>query len=188
MSETERALIDVSAGSVDALGKLYDEYGARAYRVARAVCGDDGQAQEAVQDAFMSIWRNARTYRGTRGTVAAWLLAVVHHGAVDIARRDGRHAKQRTSEDQLDTVRAPGDAREGIIQRDHARQLRTALARLPDVQREVITLACFGELTHTEIAAQLDLPAGTVKGRMRLGLHKLRADLNRAMPDASARR
>jgi RNA polymerase sigma-70 factor (ECF subfamily) len=171
----------VSAGSAEALGALYDRYGTRAHRIVLAVCRDDGRAQEAVQDAFMSIWRSAASYSPARGTVAAWLLTLVRHRAVDVARRNGRHAGRRASQDQLSVLPSSGDMLRTVIARDDAETLLASLALLPDAQQEVITLAFYGELSHTEIAAHIGLAPGTVKGRMRLGLHKLRADIDQAV-------
>ena len=166
----------VSAGSVASFGDLYDRYCDRAYRVAWSVCRDDDRAQEAVQDGLLAVWKSRASYRPQRGTVAAWLLTMVRHRAIDLARSNGKHAARRASDDQLDWLPSANDPVEAAVRRDEALRLQEALARLPDAQAEVITLAYYGQLSHTEIAAQLGLPTGTVKGRMRLGLNKLRAD------------
>ena len=141
----------LQAGSGDAFEALYDRYRDRAYRIASSVCRDGPRAEEAVQGAFVSIWRGRDTYRARQGSVAAWLLTVVRHRAIDVARRHDTDAERP----------------------------QPSLSRIPEAQREVHTLAFYGELSHTEIAAQLELPPGTVKGRMRLGLSKLRDELNR---------
>ena len=169
-------MAEVSAGSVESFGDLYDRYCDRAYRVAWAVCRDDGRAQEAVQDGFLAVWKSRAGFRPQRGTVAAWLLTMVRHRAIDLARSNGKHAARRASDRQLDELPATDDPVEDVVRRDDAQRLQEALARLPDAQAEVITLAYYGQLSHAEIAAQLSLPPGTVKGRMRLGLQKLRAD------------
>jgi RNA polymerase sigma-70 factor (ECF subfamily) len=170
----------VSAGSVESFGCLYDRYCDRAYRVAQAVCRDDGRAQEAVQDGFLSVWSSRASYRPRQGTVAAWLLTVIRHRAIDVARRNDKHLSRRASDDQLQDRPAVDDPFETASKRDDARRLQASLAMLPEAQAEVITLAYFGQLSHTEIVAQLGLPSGTIKGRMRLGLQKLRADAKRA--------
>lgn len=175
----DELMAQVQRGNGDALGALYDRYCDRAYRVARYACGDEGRAEEAVQDAFISIWRSRATYQPQRGPVAAWLLTVVRHRAIDVGRRHQRHAGQRADEAQLDARAAPDDVVAQVSGRADAHTMEAPLARLPEAQREVITLAFYGELTHTEIAAQLGLPPGTVKGRMRLGLNKLRGDIRR---------
>jgi RNA polymerase sigma-70 factor (ECF subfamily) len=177
---TDRELMaKVSAGNVAEFGDLYDRYCDRAYRVARSVCRDDGRAEEAVQEGFLSVWKSRATYCPQSGSVAAWLLTVVRHRAIDIARSDGRHASRRESDDMLDSFAAADDILESALRHDSADRLRGSLAMLPDAQQEVIILAHFGQLTHTEIAAQLGLAPGTIKGRMRLGLEKLKADIDR---------
>jgi len=134
-----------------------------------------------VQDGFLAVWNSRSNYRPQQGTVAGWLLTVVRYRAIDIARRNRRHASRRARDDQLDRRSAVDELFETAVRRDDAQRLQTSLAMLPDTQAEVITLAYCGQLSHTEIAAQLGLPTGTVKGRMRLGLQKLKADINKAV-------
>lgn len=182
MLHDHRLMAAASGGGVDAFTELYDRYCTRAYRVALSVCRDEGCAQDAVQEAFVSIWRTGASYRLERGTVAAWLLTVVRNRAIDLARRNGAVAVRRANESHLNDLRAADDVCDQALSHETANHLHELLDVLPDVQREVITLAFYGQLTHTEIAEQLGLPTGTVKGRMRLGLHKLRANL----PNATA--
>ena len=173
-------MAQVSDGSVDAFEQLYDRYRDRAYRIALSVCRDERNAQDAVQDAFLSVWKGRASYDAQRGTVAAWVLTLVRYRAIDLERRTTNHSSRRANQDRLDGIPAPDDASDQAIKSAEAEQLRASLARLPDAQQEVIALAYYGELSHTEIAIQLGLPAGTVKGRMRLGLDKLRAGIERA--------
>lgn len=170
-------MLKVTAGSVDGFVDLYGRYYDRAYRVARAVCHDDGRAQEAVQEGFLAVWNSKASYRSQQGTVAAWLLTVVRYRAIDIARSNQRHASRRANDDQPMQGPLEEEPWEVVVKRDDAQRVQTSLAMLPDAQAEVITLGYYGQLSTTEIATQLGLPAGTVKGRMRLGLQKLRADL-----------
>jgi len=172
-------MADVSAGSVEAFGVLYDRYAERAYRVAFSVSHEDSRAQDAVQEAFLSIWKRRTSYRPQRGSVAAWLLTVVRHRAIDIARLNGKHVAGRAGEAELQGHPAPEDVAETAIRRDDADRLMASLALLPEEQQAVITLAYYGQLTHAEIATQLGLPPGTVKGRMRLGLQKLQHTIAR---------
>ena len=165
---------EVDAGSVEAFAELDDRFCHRAYAVAFSVCRDEGRAQDAVQEAFLSLWKSPSSYRHQRGTVAAWLMAVVRHRAIDLVRRHGNNVARWASDDQLSRRPALGDVSETVLQQDSADHLRHSLVMLSDEQREVITLAYYGQLSHTEIAAQLGIPSGTVKGRMRLGLQKLR--------------
>jgi RNA polymerase sigma-70 factor (ECF subfamily) len=177
---------EIASGRVDALEELYRRYGPRALRVAWTVCREEGLAEEAVQDAFSSVWRSqAGAYRSQRGTVAAWLMAVVRYRALDAERRNVKHAAHRAEEAMIELLPAAGDLGEQQAARTDAAGLQAVLKRLPYLQREVITLAFYGQLTHAEIATHLKLPSGTVKGRMRLGLQKLRADIEQA--EASAR-
>jgi RNA polymerase sigma-70 factor, ECF subfamily len=175
-SDDRELMSEVSAGSVEAFAQLYDRFCNRAYGVAYSVCRDEGRAQDAVQEAFLSLWTSRTGYRPQRGTVAGWLLTVVRYRAIDLTRRNASHAAHWASQDRLEEHPAPEDVSATIIQRDTADRLRASLARLPDTQQEVITLAYYGQLSHTEIATQLRLPPGTVKGRMRLGLQKLRTN------------
>jgi RNA polymerase sigma-70 factor (ECF subfamily) len=184
VTDDGRLMSEMVAGSVAAFGAIYDRYCDRAYRVALSVCRDDGLAQDAVQDGFISVWNSRSTYRGDQGSVAAWLLTVVRHRAIDIFRNESRHSSRRAGDEQLEVRSQLKEPAETVIGRDEARRLRESLATLPDAQAEVITLAYYGQLSHTEIAAQLGLPPGTVKGRMRLGLQKLRADIDRSPRDA----
>jgi len=175
----DQVMAGVKAGSANAFGVLYDRYHERAYRIARVVCRDNGRAEEAVQETFISIWKTRTTYESKAGKVAPWVLTVARYRAIDIARRNGRDAAHQTTDDTLHTISAPGDVPEQAAAHAQTRDVLSLLAQLPDAQREVITLAFYGELSHTEIAAHLDLPPGTVKGRMRLGLQRLRADIQR---------
>jgi len=173
-------IVEASAGSVDAFGELYDRYANRAYRLALSVCHDEGRAQDAVHDAFVSMWQNRASYEAQRGTVATWLLTTVRYRAIDITRLSGNRPTRWVSDDRLEDRPAPDDVFEEALRSDEAERLRASLALLPVTQQEVIILAFYGQLSHTEIAVHLGLPEGTIKGRMRLGLQKLRASLEAA--------
>ena len=177
---------EIVAGSAGAFEELYDRYSARAFRIARSVCRDYGAAEDAVQEAFVSIFKNRASYQSHRGTVAAWVLMVALSRAIDVSRVRARHATRRASDDALAALPEPADVMEQAGARIDATPVRIALAALPEEQREAITLAYYGELTHTEIAEHLGIPFGTVKGRIRLGLNKLRLDVAPvAVPEAS---
>ena len=170
-------MAEASAGSALAFSELYDRYSDRAYRLALSVCRDEGRAQDAVQDAFLSVWRTRSSYCEERGTVAVWLMTAVRYRAIDIIRRAEHRTTRCFTSDHFEQQPAADDVCEDTLAREEARRLRTSMALLPEAQQEVITLAFYGQLTHTEIAAHLGLPEGTVKGRMRLGMQKLRASL-----------
>ena len=176
MLADDQVMVALKAGSVAAFNVLYERYCDRVYRVARSVCGDNCRAQEAVQEAFISIWRTRGDYEDCR-TVAAWVLTVARNRAIDIARRNGPHPVHSAGDDRLEESPAAGAPADQVVADDQARRLLSALDKLPDAQREVITLAFFGQLTHSEIAAHLKIPLGTVKNRMRLALDRLRGDI-----------
>jgi len=157
-----------------ALGALYTRYAVRAYSLARAVCHRADVAEDVVQDAFISIWRSRATYRAADGDVAGWVMSVVRHRAIDAVRR--HHVRDRWYDDPENArEQASGeDIADDATAADEARRLRALLALLPSAQRDVVVLAYYGELTHVEIAAHLNLPLSTVKGRMRLALERLR--------------
>lgn len=178
----EQLMTQIQANDLDALGHLYDRYFDQAYRLSMSVCHDRCRAEDAVQEAFVSIWRTRATYHRNRGTVASWLLSVVRHRAIDVGRRNDKHATRCVGDDRLEGHPSRDDVAAEAAEMDEAGRLQCLLARLPDVQREVITLAFYGQLTHFEIAERLDLPPGTVKGRMRLGLEKLRKGVTRDAP------
>lgn len=175
-----RLLAEVASGSGDAFAQLYRRFYAQAYRVAWSVCHDDGRAEDAVQEAFTAIWQRAGSYRCERGTVSAWLLSLVRYRAIDVARANTTHASKRADEDETAVRAVPGVMAQQVVDRDSAANLNALLQQLPEAQRDVVTLAFHGQLTHTEIAAKLGLPSGTVKGRMRLGLHRLRVSADQA--------
>ncbi len=176
----DEAMAQMQAGSTVAFGVLHDRYRGRAQRIAWALCHDEGRAQEAVQEAFMSIWTTRCSY-DERSAVAPWLLTVVRNRAIDNQRRNRAHVSHRADADLLETMTARDDVLEQVIARDVAGDLATALVQLPGEQREVITLAFYDQLTHREIAARLDLPLGTVKGRIRLAIGRLRGEVDRAV-------
>ena len=161
----------------EAFACLYDRYASQAFRIARSICPRPVRAEEAVQEGFLSIWRSRARFSSTSeaDSFGAWSMTLVRRAAIDGVRYDLAEKRPRLTQEQPQAVdpRTPSPEHEAIV-RHEADALRSTLAELPEAQAEVIRLAFFGELSHSEIAQQLDLPAGTVKGRMRLGLEKLR--------------
>ena len=156
-----------------ALGALYDRYASAAMGLALRIVGDRRTAEEVVQDAFVVVWRRAATYAPARGAARSWLLAVVHHRAIDRLRRRGGAA----TEVDLDCGADRADPSSTWAQVDATltrEAIAAGLAGLPAAQRRAIELGFFGGLTHVEIAEQLGEPLGTVKGRVRLGLRRLK--------------
>ncbi len=177
-------LARVSNGELDALQDLYDRYRTMAYSIALRITADASLAEDVVQDAFLGAWRNAARYVEGRGSVKTWLLAIVHHRAIDAVRR-----RRPTSE--LPEAEAPPppaltlpDVWKEVAGNLDREAIAAALATLSDVQREAIELAYFGGLTQVEIADRTGTPLGTVKSRVRLGLLAMRAALTGEAADA----
>jgi RNA polymerase sigma-70 factor (ECF subfamily) len=169
----------VQHDDADAFACLYERYAARAFGVAYSVCHDRTRAEDAVQEGFLGIWRGRRAYTERSGSFASWAMVIVRHRAIDIGRHDSARPRPSTQPPDAAVRADQGSASpaDTLIARENADELRASLRQIPEAQAEVIALAFFGELSHAEIAERLSLPAGTVKGRMRLGLKKLRADL-----------
>jgi RNA polymerase sigma-70 factor, ECF subfamily len=157
---------------------LYDRHGGAAFSLAYRMTGDRSGAEDVAQEAFLSIWRSRLRYQPERGSVRTWVLGVVHNRAVDALRRNVVHERRRSPIEGIEERQeAPGLTDVEAARREEARNVRTALDSLPDDQRHTIELAYFGGFSHSQIAEMLDTPIGTVKGRMRLGLEKLRNQL-----------
>ena len=181
----EALLAGLVDGRLDALDTFYERYRSMAYGIARRITADDALAEDVVQEAFLGVWRGAANYVAGRGSVKTWLLAIVHHRAVDAVRR--RRATVDLP-DETEGALTPGQLVAPDVWPDIAARLdeavvADALAALPDAQRSTLELAYFGGLSQTEIAAQTGAPLGTVKSRIRLGLLGLRRELElRGMP------
>jgi RNA polymerase sigma-70 factor (ECF subfamily) len=177
--DADRAALNrIVRGELDALDELYERYKTMAYSIALRITNDGSLAEDVVQDAFLGAWRNASRYLEGRGSVKTWLLAIVHHRAIDAVRR------RRPATDLPDRDDAPPpelrlpDVWADVAANLDAAAVRAALAEISDVQREAIELAYFGGLTQVEIAEQTGAPLGTVKSRMRLGLLAMRRVLS----------
>ncbi len=181
----------VAAGDSHAFLAVYDRYNRLAFGLAYRVLGEAASAEEAVQDAFLQVWNRAAAFED-RGdaSVRGWLLTIVHHRAIDTHRRSARHTERTTTLDERLELRALGGTWEDVAKRLTAEEMQAALDDLPQDQRHAIELAYFGGLSQREIAEQEAMPLGTVKGRTRLGLNKLRTLLTLAEtePPASSER
>ncbi len=160
-----------------ALAELYDRYGKIAYGLAYRVLRDSALAEDAVQEAFITVWRTAGTYIRERGKPRTWLLTLVHRRAVDLVRREQRRRMPAAAEEPAPATPAAED--EATL-RDRRRAVQAALTQLPADQREALELAYYGGLTQTELAEQLGVPLGTIKSRMFAGLRRLRDLLREA--------
>lgn len=163
----------------EAFEVLYDRHGGAAYSLAYRVVGEPAAAEEVTQEAFISVWRSGERFDATRGSVRSWLLSVVRNRAIDFLRSRAGKAPKLDFDDEAVLEQRPATERteEEALRRETASELRGALGRLPGEQSTVIELAYFGGFSHSEIAEILGLPMGTVKGRMRLGLEKIRGEL-----------
>jgi RNA polymerase sigma-70 factor (ECF subfamily) len=168
----------VAENDADAFEVVLERHADAALSLAYRMIGPRPLAEDVVQEAFTSLWRNGPRYDPTRGSLRNWTLQIVHHRAIDAVRRDSAvHAGRVSDEGLHERLQAPEQTDVQAARREDAREIRCALDQLPKEQSQVIELAYFSGFTHTEIAAMLDLPEGTVKGRMRLGLQKLRYHL-----------
>ena len=168
----------VEEGDARAFEVIFDRHASAAFSLAYRMCGRRVVAEEVVQEAFVSLWRSGARYDRARGSVRSWVLGVVHNRAIDVFRRQSVRDSRDVHDDTIaDRMEAADRTDTEVERREDARRIRTALDELPADQRRVIELAYFGGFTHSQISEMLGLPAGTVKGRMRLGLTKMRLSL-----------
>jgi RNA polymerase sigma factor (sigma-70 family) len=167
----EELLDAVASGDDGALAALYDRFGRVAYGLAYRILRDRALAEDAVQEAFLAVWRSAHGYQRERAKPATWILTLVHRRSVDLVRREDRRRAEA-----LDEAREPAtasvDEEAGI--RDRRLAVQEALTRLPEDQRQALELAYYGGLTQSELAERLGVPLGTIKSRMFAGLGRLR--------------
>lgn len=177
----------VRKGEPEAFELVYERHATAAFSLAYRMTGTRNVAEDVVQEAFLSLWRSGARYDRTRGSVRTWVLGIVHNRAIDALRRSMVHERRRASDEGIEERFESGDRVDvEAARRDEAREVRDALESLPAEQSRVIELAYFGGFSHSEIADMLDTPIGTVKGRMRLGLEKLRDGLSGLAPGATA--
>jgi RNA polymerase sigma-70 factor (ECF subfamily) len=168
----------VQQGNPRAFELLFDRHGGAAFSLAYRMVGDRVSAEDISQEAFLSIWRSRLRYRPERGSVRTWVLGIVHNRAIDALRRNLAHERRRSGMEGVEEKHEAGELTDvEAARREEARSVRTALESLPEEQSRVIELAYFGGFSQSEIAEMLETPIGTVKGRMRLGLEKLRRRL-----------
>lgn len=164
----------VEAGDAEAFATLYDRHSRAAYSLAYRMMGERQAAEDLAQDAFLKVWRGVGSYRAERGSVRTWILSIVHNRGIDQLRS---HASRRRTQDKIEATapRAqPSEAFAETWRNSQRDQVREAMGTLPSEQLKILELAYFSGYTHVEISELLSLPLGTVKGRMRLGLKKIR--------------
>jgi RNA polymerase sigma-70 factor, ECF subfamily len=164
----------VEAADADAFATLYDRHSHAAFSLAYRMMGERQAAEDLAQDAFLKVWRSASSYRAERGSVRTWILSIVHNRGIDQIRSQ---ASRRRTQDKIEASTPRSQPSEAFAQtwRNSQRdQIREALNTLPPEQLKILELAYFSGYTHVQISELLRLPLGTVKGRMRLGLKKIR--------------
>ncbi|MFT3864610.1 MAG: sigma-70 family RNA polymerase sigma factor [Solirubrobacterales bacterium] len=163
----------------EAFEVFYDRHGGAAYSLAYRILGDRTAAEDCIQEAFISIWRSGGKFDPTRGSVRSWTLSIVRNRAIDALRSKAGKAPKLTFDDDAILEARPAEERteDEAILHETVDEVRGALTQLPEEQSKCIELAYFGGFSQSEIAAMLALPLGTVKGRMRLGLEKIRGEL-----------
>jgi RNA polymerase sigma-70 factor (ECF subfamily) len=180
----EELMALVARKQIEAFELYYERHAGAAYSLAHRIVGDPRLAEDVTQEAFLSIWRSESAFDAARGSVRAWTLRIVRHRAIDAIRRQGAQRVpplDLRGEELLQLEPAAEETESEAIRRDSARRLRGVLEELPAEQARVIELAYFGGFSQAEIAQMLGLPIGTVKGRARLGLEKMRTRLAEGM-------
>jgi len=160
-----------------AIEKLYERYKRYTYSLAYCILGDSFLAEDVVQDAFLTLWHKAHSYQEQQGSLKGWLQAIVRNRAIDKLRSSTHRDSQCTQLEEvneLDLSSSEPEMWEQVWEYERSASIRKALAQLPPEQSQVIELSYFHGYTHVEIARQQQISLGTVKGRMRLGLQKIK--------------
>jgi len=166
------AVARVAAGDAVALRELYDRYSRVVYSFAYRLTADPGLAEECVQDVFVALWRRAGDFDPNRAKLTTWLFVVARNRAIELGRQKARRPEPRHEIEPVGFAPDPADL---VAVADEAQRVAEAVAELPEDQLEVLRLAYFDGLSHAEIAAVIGAPLGTVKGRVRLALQRLRS-------------
>jgi RNA polymerase sigma-70 factor (ECF subfamily) len=186
MLADEELMLLVNNGEPKAFATLYDRHSRAAYCLAYRMMGEKQAAEDLAQEAFIKVWRRAGSYKAERASVRTWILSIVHNRGIDQLRS---HASRRRTQEKIEASAAssqPSEAFAETWRNTQAEQVREALSTLPKEQLKILELAYFSGYTHVQIAELLNVPLGTVKGRMRLGLKKIRAYFE--SPDAAVPR
>lgn len=175
-AESDDALLEAIRGRDErAIAALYDRYSRIAFGLAYRVLGERGAAEDVVQEAFLSLWRRAESFETTRGSVRTWLLSIVHHRAIDRLRGTAGRVRQDAAIDDFERVLAVEDPWREVSQVIQRESLQRAIATLPQAQRQTVEMAYFDGYTQQEIATAMEVPVGTVKGRLRLAMQRMRS-------------
>jgi len=172
---SEEALVAlVARGDESALAELYDRVGRMAFGLAYRVLRDERLAEDAVQEAFLTVWRTAAAFSAERAKATTWILTLVHRRAVDLVRREERRRAEPLEDADGGDGSATPSAEDAAWLHFERERVQAALRQLPDTQREAIELAYYGGFTQSELAERLGQPIGTIKSRMFAGLARLR--------------
>ena len=170
---SDEAVVALTARSDEvALAELYDRFGRAAFGLAFRVIRDESLAEDAVQEAFLAVWRGASRFIPERAKASTWIMTLVHRRAVDLVRREERRRADPLPETETEAG-GPSAADSAWLRLERER-VQNALRKLPDQQREAIELAYYGGFTQSELAERLGEPLGTIKSRMFTGLARLR--------------
>jgi RNA polymerase sigma factor (sigma-70 family) len=181
---SDESLLSLVAGSDDqALAELYDRFGRVAYGLALRILRDEALAQDAVQEAFLAVWRSADRFLAERAKASTWILTLVHRRSVDLVRREDRRRGEPL--ESAGEPAAPETLEDEVTLGFERRVVREALGQLTPEQREALELGYYGGLTQSELAERLGLPLGTIKSRMFAGLSRLRELLAEAGLESS---
>ncbi len=170
----ENLISFVGQGDAEAFATLYDRHSRAAFSLAYRMMGERQASEDLAQDAFLKVWRSASSYRAERGSVRTWILSIVHNRGIDQLRS---HASRRRTQDRIEASAPRSQPSEAFVEtwrNSQREQVREALNTLPPEQLKILELAYFSGYTHVEISELVDVPLGTMKGRMRLGLKKMR--------------
>lgn len=173
----EDLIVLVQSMDAEALDTIYQRHATVVFSLAYRMCGAREQAEEVTQDTFLAVWHNASAYAPGKGSVRNWILSIAHNKAIDALRKSSRREGRAASDEVLQYLPAVDNTERDALRGEEAERVQGILQELPQAQRQVIELAYFGGFTHQEIAVMLELPAGTIKGRMRLGMKKMHKEL-----------
>jgi RNA polymerase sigma-70 factor, ECF subfamily len=182
-SESDQALVaHIADRDSAALDEVYRRYSRSVYSLAYRVLNDSTAAEDVVQEVFLKLWRQPESYNPERGSLGPWLLSVTHNRGIDVLRRRrvrDEYQLPETLEFEDIVVDQGADPSDLASLRESGDAIRRALAQIPFAQRQAIEMAFFQGKTHAEISAELGEPLGTAKTRIRLGMRKLRALLEK---------
>ncbi len=164
----------VESADAEAFATLYDRHSRAAFSLAHRMMGERQASEDLAQDAFLKVWRGASSYRAERGSVRTWILSIVHNRGIDQIRSQTSRRRAQEKIEASAPRSQPSEAFAETLRNSQRDQIREALDSLPPEQLKALELAYFSGYTHVEISDLLGLPLGTVKGRMRLGLKKVR--------------